>query len=205
MSSCLRLITALFFVFSLQASETPRCDSPLVRLSRWPVSCQGKLPSEFDIPALEINFSDIEKIIQGAESSGGRRRPDLQDRPMMPMGIARATHTCTARLLIDSQTRISWLLSRELEIGAWTSQIRPKDWRAGLTTSLNPFADFFPVAVMPKIDLKNVSASVYESELNLCYGSDFCAQTKIQNEAQLILKTLSNGLKLSIALSCREI
>lgn len=207
MTIYLRLLITLFWVFSLSASEIPNCDSPLVRLSRWPLQCQGKLPSKFDIPALEINFSDIEKIIQGAESSGGRRRPDLIDRTIGPMGMNFTTHHCRVRLLIDSQTRVSWLLGHELEVGETVIAIETRSWNAGLTNSLDPFADFYPASAFPKFALEKVSVAARGGDLILCYGEGLCAQTKqvVTQETQLVLRTLVNGLKLNLALSCTEL
>ncbi len=204
-----RLLLALTFIASsaLFAGEAPNCDSPLVRLSRIPISCLGSVTDKFDIPALKINFSDIEKIVQGAESSGGRRRPDISNLPMQPMGISKPTHSCEARLLIDSQTRVSWLLSQEIEVGSYQSLLTPSSWSPGLTTSSDPFGPSLPVIVRPDVGLLDVSAYTLQSEVSLCYGNIACAQTQLKAGEDTVLKlqVLSGNLKFTIALSCQEI
>ena len=175
----------IFLIISLFPSllwtrefEIPKCDSSEARLSRTRFLCEGVSPSQFDIPALKLQFSDLQKIVQGAESSGGRRRPDILYRPGQTVGMQSPTHSCEARLLIDGGLRVSWLLTLAKEIGAGSVyQIAASEWSSGLVAGNDINADQIPTTQRPDGELVKASFVLDPDlqELNLCLDDKACS------------------------------
>ena len=109
-----------------------KCSDPILRLSRKPIPCipDNKQPSEFDIPKLRIDHKDLDKILQGAESSGGHT--------VSPMGFPSRNNfipfnvklSCMASLLTDGGKTLSFLSEKKfgLDNTQTTAFLGDDDW-----------------------------------------------------------------------------
>lgn len=94
-----------------------KCDSSEVRLSKNPLSCLGDFPKDFDIPAIKLNLEDLQRIFDGAVSSGGRVvGPMNTPRQVQPLGPEEFNMNCKVRILLDGGKRVSYLSTSQIEL-----------------------------------------------------------------------------------------
>lgn len=139
--------------------ELPKCDSLAVRLAKEPIKCQGKVPNsiDFDLPEHQLNLEDLEKIFQGAESSGGRL--------VGPMNTPRIgndltpfpfRYSCDARLLSDGDKKLSWISFQQflLTESSFNRVLYPTSWVHRLTASNDiDTSSFFSVPATPAVKI----------------------------------------------------
>lgn len=182
-----------------------KCSDPIVRLSPVKLPCilDGKRPIDFDIPSLKIDFNDLEKIFQGAESSGGHI--------VSPMGMPRTARSmtpfpmlfnCKASLLSDGGKTISFLSEQTFQLdGKKHSQFLYNDsWRHFLIEG-NDFSvtPKHKINTRPNISLDNYQVSLrYKKHgnkekliLSVCEGNLSTTDLKKTSSCAVIEKTLS--------------
>lgn len=189
-------------------SQLPLCNSSDVRLSLKNPSCIGKFPTKFDLPQLGLQFGDLEKIILGSESSGGRVIIDPTQRPVNGMWIQMATHQCEARFLIDGGKRVSWLLSADFTLSSGALMVSSSNlWRAGVVEGNDIEAQAQPVAMLPSWGLDLVSVLVDDESLQVCLG-DNCAQNFSEGQAQNMatqLNVVTDQARVKLKVSCSSL
>lgn len=190
---------AVFITFVLStgllASEKPRCKDPEVILSPVKIPCEEdiRLDVDFDIPELQIDMSELEKILLGIESSGGGRTVGP-----MQAGNRRTlqfNYSCQARLLIDGGKTISYLSTMKLTL----NQLKPihalaaQAWKHYVIKGNNINSKkLYPITKAPQINFDRFQLSIATPSKNrflfqLCTRADdqeqFCQQKNrsIQN------------------------
>ena len=138
-----------------------KCSDPVVRLSPVKIPCipDGKKPIDFDIPELKIDFNDLEKIFQGAESSGGHT--------VGPMNFPRhrggslpgpALFNCKAELLSDGGKTLSFVSEQSFQLDQYrTFKMLYKDNWDHFLVEGNDFSSRPRVSVhrAPRVDISN--------------------------------------------------
>ncbi len=154
--------------------DKPACSSAVVRLSVKPIPCiKDDLDSDlFDIPNLELDFSDLEDVFNGAESSGGHtigpmNYPRRMGLPITPFPMALR---CQAKLLSDGGKRVSFLSKQSFSLNAiqFTTYLFADRWLHGIAlgAELNP-SNWVEVPVSPAVELKNYSVTLgYNKKTN---------------------------------------
>lgn len=209
----MKLILSLSLFLSLSVSGAkPSCESALVRLALKPVPCinLGVPDTIFDIPELKLDLNDIEKIFQGAESSGGRViGPMGQPRRVRPVTPFPINLHCELRLLADGGKRVSFLSFQKalLTQTEFKKTIPENQWFHGLISGndINS-TNWRAIPIAPKVNISNYNLELGysglqdELELNVCEtfigpmgreSSSFCAQ----GQAKVYHKTIEATLK----------
>lgn len=170
------------------------CSDPVVRLSPVKIHCKpdGKKPIDFDIPELKIDLNDLEKIFQGAESSGGhtigpmnfpRHRGGTLPRPSL--------FNCKAELLSDGGKTLSFISEQSFQLDQFrTYKMLYKDnWEHFLVEG-NDFNSGPRVAVnqAPKVDLSNYKVFIEYNKRNKKYSllaceSNFSDETGVKSSS----------------------
>lgn len=205
MTWCLSIFWLVMIAgFSVQAQQNPLlCNSSESRLLIDPKDCVGVPTIHYDIPTLKLQLEDVKKILQGAESSGGRLVPHAQNRPIGTASLILPTHVCQARLLLDAGHRVSWLLLSEFEIAKNMETLLSVDlWDSGLVLGSNIDGQQYPLDELPQWGLENLSVEVSDSELTICAISS-CSTNESKLETKL---TYYNQVaKLQFKVSCQEL
>jgi len=186
-------------LLDLADGKKPLCSSPFVRLSPKPIPCIPDLNDDglFDIPSLELDLEDLEKIFEGAESSGGRvigpmNTPRTNGMPVTPYPVYLK---CEARLLLDGGKKVSFLSKQSFGLNSrnHTRLLYTDQWTHGITelSTLYP-ENWVRVPVTPKVEFKNYS-------VRLGYNSFSSKATLSVCEANL--KTAGG----ETALTCSEV
>lgn len=197
------LVSAICLSAQAQQLSVPLCNSSEARLSLEPKNCIGDQVINFDIPAIKLQLEDIRKILQGAESSGGRLAPNTQDRPIGTANILLPTHECQARLLLDGGVRVSWLLTSEFEVTEEVASLLPANiWRSGLVVGNDINGTQHQVDELPAWGLSNLSVKVGEEGLTVCAESS-CSTSDLTSSSTLSLFNSQATLKLKV--SCQEL
>jgi hypothetical protein len=210
------ILNFLIFLSLSVSANKPSCDSPFVRLSLKPVACfnQGIPDGIFDIPELKLDLKDIEKIFQGAESSGGRMvGPMNQPRMPRPVTPFPVTLECELKLLSDGGKRVSFLSKQRtfLTQSAYHKTIPANLWVHGLISGNDINSTLWrPVPMAPNLNLNNYSLELSynelqdELELNLCEDfidpmggamSSFCGQGQSKSYEKTIQATLKGRIQ----------
>lgn len=203
------LFIALFLSGPALAAGDLLCNSAEYRLSRYTGKlCLGIHDREFDIPELKINLGDIEKILLGTESSGGRKVPDILQRPINGMRVQALTHRCEIRMLLDGSKRISWLLKAASDVALEVPFIVPNGaWQSGLTEGNDVNGIIHPVSVRPPVELVQVGVVLTEAGLKLCLDNS-CALSQREEgavEAHVEFETLNGPNRLVLQASCTSL
>jgi hypothetical protein len=193
----MKLTTFLLFGLSVAAPSVmaldlslivPFCDDAYVRLSPIKPNCiERKDQQVFEIPTLKINKEDLEKILQGAESSGGRIiNPGHNSRGMMSRRMGFSTpfkYACKLRLMADGGKTLSWLSQTDLEINNYKPQayVSRQDWSHGLIegNDIDTEVTLTPL-VEPQIALDNYTIMFDMKEGSNKVSIEVC-QTKIES------------------------
>lgn len=197
------LFSAICLSAQAQQLSVPLCDSSEARLSLEPKNCIGEQVINFDIPAVKLQLEDIRKILQGAESSGGRLAPNSQGRPAGMATILLPTHECQARLLLDGGVRVSWLLTSEFEVTEEVASVLPSTiWQSGLVIGNDINGTQYQVNELPAWGLGQLSVKVGEDGLSVCAESS-CSTSELSSSSTLSLYKNEATLKLKV--SCQEL
>ncbi len=200
------LISSLFIFFlsiSALAGDLLYCsDADIVLSPNKPQCFQENRVLEFDIPELQIDIIDLEKIFLpttdriGSESSGGGRTLPHQSRVRM----SRLPElNCELSVLANGQKTIHYLSTQNLLINKSNTNIDEEKFTHYLTKelSLNPKTKYL-VEKSPEVDLSNLviqlSATSTNFNLKLCEISDsttICTSNSYTLGDSLILKLLS--------------
>ncbi|MCR9203685.1 MAG: hypothetical protein NXH75_03845 [Halobacteriovoraceae bacterium] len=159
---CLFIIFQAFGAFATDLVELPKplCSDVTVRLSLKPVPCipDGFDPSVFDIPGLKLNLEDLQKIFDGAESSGGHiigpMNHPRRARPLTPFPF---TLKCEARMLLDGKKKVSFLSSQSFELnqGQYELYLRPDQWSHNLIVGADIYSqDLISVDAEPVVAIR---------------------------------------------------
>lgn len=203
-----KFIALFIFLFlsGLTLADDLLCNSAEHRLSRYTGRlCLGSEASQFDIPELKINLGDIEKILLGTESSGGRKVPDILQRPVNGMRVQTLTHTCEIRMLLDGSKRISWLLKAHAKLAyASVFIVPPEAWQVGLTEGGDINGAFHPVNISPRIELSQVAVVLDETSIKLCLDNScaFASREEGMEEAQVGFDTIKEANRLTLQAAC---
>lgn len=164
------VLFSLLTVFNTYADELPWCSDPKVRLSIFKIPCKKdpRLPSEFDIPELKIDFENLHKIYEGAESSGGHVVGPMnyprRTRPLTPFAL---DIRCEARLLADGGKSISFLSIQKsaLTEQRYSTYLYENNWKHYLTeeNDLNP-SRLVEVPVAPAVEVGNYTVNLAYKE-----------------------------------------
>lgn len=185
MKSTLLFLSSLFFV-SVNAIEIPdelkqwKCDSSEVRLSKDPIPCLGEFPDKFDIPAIELNLEDLQKIFDGAVSSGGHVvGPMNSPRRARPLGPTYFSMNCKTKVLLDGGKRVSFLSTGSVKLSQ-TSYFVPF---AGVSFKhfLTPINDVdtryvVPAPRAPQVSFSDLYTEVTYKETTQKYSLKACVQ-----------------------------
>lgn len=169
----MKLILPIFATFSLilgayanDKEELPSCSDPLVRLSVAEIPCKEdpKLPIDFDIPELKVDFETLKKIYEGAESSGGHVvGPMNHPRRAIVLSPFPLEFICEARLLSDGGKSLSFLSLQKtiLTETRYAGYLYSDQWTHYLTEE----NDLFPerkvkVSVAPNLEISNYSITL---------------------------------------------
>lgn len=209
MTSRFFIIAVCFCISAIShAQDLLLCDSSEARLSPISKYCQGKPATKFDIPSLKLQLEDIKKILQGAESSGGRIVPNHNPQPNRPSTILLPTHRCQARLLIDADLRISWLLTSEFEVTRnVTSVIFERQWRGGITDTSDIDGSVHSVNMLPQWGHQGLSAQVGDEGLVIC-AKNSCSTSQNPNQYgdySTILTEYHSEATLKFKVTCQEL
>lgn len=198
------IITIINFGLQAQQSEDLLCNSSEARLSLTPRECVGAPSINYDIPTLKLQLEDIKKILQGAESSGGRLAPNILGRPSAGMAnILLPTHECQATLLIDADLRVSWLLTSEFVLTQEVAAVLPQDlWNAGITVGSDIDGEQYPVDIMPTWGLENLAVQVGEEGIIICANSS--CSTNNEGNSTLLTRFYQHAT-LKFKVSCQEL
>ncbi|MBH47875.1 MAG: hypothetical protein CME71_06855 [Halobacteriovorax sp.] len=200
------LLFSLVAGFGLKAqSQSPQllCNSSESRLSLTPKECVGLPTINYDIPTLKLQLEDIRKILQGAESSGGRLAPGTQNNPTGMANILLPTHECQAKLLLDAGLRVSWLLISEFEITRNVAAVIPEHlWDSGLVLGNDINGDQYPMDELPQWGLQNLSVEVNGKALTVCANSS-CSTN--ENGLKTTLTQYHQAAKLQFKVSCKKL
>lgn len=174
-----------------QASDislvVPFCDEAAIRLAPVKPKCiERKDEQIFDIPTLKINKDDLEKILQGAESSGGRIAPGNQMRNMS-RGLNRFStpfnYACEVKLLADGGKTLSWLSRTDFKITNYKpyASITRQDWEHGLIEGNDMDAEVTLIPLVePQVALDNYSVTFKMKEGSKKVALELC-QNKIES------------------------
>ena len=154
----------LLFGLNLAQAETAfklKCSEPLVRLSLVKIPCidDGKIPADFDIPNLRLNLDDLEKIFQGAESSGGHLiGPMNMPRTLRSITPFPVLFNCKATLLSDGGKSISFLSEQKFQLDGqrFSKPLYRDKWQHFLIKG-NDISERnrYPVSIEPQVSLNN--------------------------------------------------
>ncbi|TNF30217.1 MAG: hypothetical protein EP319_05815 [Deltaproteobacteria bacterium] len=172
----MKLIVLVFTFFSALnavSSELPWCSDPSVRLSIFKVPCKEdpRLPVEFDIPELKLDFDALKKIFEGAESSGGHvvgpMNTPRRTRPLTPFTL---NMKCSARLLSDGGKSVSFLSlqSTTLTESRYSTYLYEDQWKHFLTEENDLYpARMIEIPMAPAVEIGNYSVSLgYKKGIN---------------------------------------
>tara|TARA_R110000868_G_scaffold32343_4_gene117669 strand:+ start:4616 stop:5233 length:618 start_codon:yes stop_codon:yes gene_type:complete len=200
------LIFSLVALFGLNAQAQNAdllCNSSESRLSLTPKECVGLPAINYDIPTLKLQLEDIRKILQGAESSGGRLAPSTQNNPTGMANILLPTHECQAKLLLDAGHRVSWLLVSDFEITRNVAAVIPEHlWDSGLVLGNNINGDQYPLDELPQWGLQNLSVEVNGKALTICANSS-CSTN--ESGLKTMLTQYHAAAKLQFKVSCNKL
>lgn len=197
------IITITNFGLKAKQSEDLLCNSSEARLSLTPKECVGAPSINYDFPALKLQLEDVRKILQGAESSGGRLAPSTQYNPTGMANILLPTHECQARLLLDTGLRVSWLLVSEFEVTKNVAAVLPSRlWDSGLVLGNNIDGEQYPLDELPQWGLENLSLEVSESKLTICANSS-CSSNESGLETKLT--QYHQAAELQFKVSCQKL
>lgn len=143
----------------VELPKKPLCSDVIVRLSPKPVPCipVDFDPSKFDIPGLELNLEDLQKIFDGAESSGGHiigpMNHPRRARPLTPFPF---TLKCEARMLLDGKKKVSFLSTQSFNLnqGQYELFLRPEQWDHNLIVGADIYTqDLISVEAEPVVEV----------------------------------------------------
>jgi len=168
------------FTSMAQLAQLPDCNSLEVRLSKKPVACRGQIPEDiiFDIPEQKLNIEDLEKLFQGAESSGGRLvSPMAQPRIQEDLTPFPFSLQCHASLISDGGKKVSFLSKRAFTLNQsqYNSYLTPDTWKHFLIEG-NQFDSsvLTPLDISPAVTLPYFKVSMTYNEEAQRFGYEVC-------------------------------
>lgn len=192
----------------------PLCSSVYVRLSPKPIPCipDGFDPSVFDIPSLKLNLEDLQKIFDGAESSGGHiigpMNTPQRRRPITPFPFSL---NCEAKMLLDGKKKVSFLSTQNFQLSSinYIQFLNPAQWThsliegADIHTDNRMYVDAAPAVALEPFKVELSYNTFYDSfQLSLCEDkSDLetedltCAQTEASVREKILSVSFQTRFK----------
>lgn len=185
MKTAFLFLTTLLLV-STNAIEIPdelkqwKCDSSEVRLSKNPIPCLGEFPEDFEIPAVELNLEDLQKIFDGAVSSGGHVvGPMNSPRRVRPLSPNPFTLNCHVKVLLDGGKRVSYLSKGNIALNnqSYFIPFAGVEFKHGLIVGNDIDSSWVaPSPKAPRVSLDDLYAEVAYSKTTQKYALKVCAQ-----------------------------
>jgi len=175
--------------------DRPLCTDPVVRLSKFPISCipvdlgqitDGNLSHliDFDIPELKLNFEDLQHLFDGTESSGGHQVSPSASSPQRIDSFI--NFKCQAKLLSDGKKRVSFISTYSFNLSDLLSFISMDaiKWKHFLIRGNDiDETQLFPVKIGPQSGYENYTSHLIVLEQNKGLQLSLCESFTDENSA----------------------
>lgn len=137
---------------------------------------KGYTNDRFDIPELNMNYGQLDKLFMGAESSGGGRYVDetpMRNRQISPRNLNNDDEvmSCKATLLLDSDQKIKYILKQDASATIDSNYISlyPSSWDYYVFSSDDSSQTLYSVPMAPSIGINNYSLEFIEHEKTISF------------------------------------